>query len=218
MKDWEDHFDRSKKKIDWSDITSKETEVSIRTSLEKDDVGALRKWMQGNDIKKAGFIYDAAERGKLNCLSFLLKHKPEPFHEGRLLRCAVQSGRVKIVEQVLLDGMDPNIPVNSEGDTAVHIAVKHGLSHIVDFLETKGVSLNRSNLQGQTPLHLAILNDDVKLLKKSRKRIKKEDQPEDLLSFAQQHKKKACVKELKSTLTNDDSIDFKLKPAKRSIR
>lgn len=51
--------------------------------------------------------------------------------------------------------------VDEDGDTALHVAVSWGQSHIVDLLHGRGGILTGKNFAGKTPLDLAAPGDEL---------------------------------------------------------
>lgn len=53
--------------------------------------------------------------------------------------------------------------VNNEGETVLHKAVQHGNFEVVEWLLNFGVKLNVQNINGKTPLDVAIFHSDIQI-------------------------------------------------------
>lgn len=76
---------------------------------------------------------------------------------------AAEQGHVKIVELLLKAGADPRLP-NKDDLTALDVAILMGNSDVVKLL-LQYVNPNFRNCNGETPLHLAVANDDKDIVK-----------------------------------------------------
>lgn len=67
----------------------------------------------------------------------------------------------KLVSQYpeMIDFMDEN------GNTGLNIAVSKSWTKTVELLCRKGVNVNRFNFEGETPLSIAVKNEDVKIIR-----------------------------------------------------
>lgn len=61
----------------------------------------------------------------------------------------------RCVQQLLQHGASVNSRTEEEGDTALHVAARHGLSDHVQLLLRYGAELEAENEEGQTPLNAA---------------------------------------------------------------
>lgn len=83
---------------------------------------------------------------------------------GTELSSAVLAGQVKTVEQLLLDGANPNT-ADARGYTPLMLACAYGSAAMRRLLmQAKGVNLNATNEDGNTALILAAQQADVTLL------------------------------------------------------
>ncbi|XP_071148307.1 ankyrin repeat domain-containing protein 7-like [Mytilus edulis] len=87
--------------------------------------------------------------------------------EGRsLLFYAATFGTVEVADQLLKSGCDPNVQ-DVNGDTALHEAVLNGHLKLIRLLLKKAVNLdiNVKNGQGETPLMVAVHQDQIDVVK-----------------------------------------------------
>jgi len=79
-----------------------------------------------------------------------------------LLHLAVSKLDVKSVVKLIMRDVDVNQIDTVSGDTPLHLLVSHflrnlvGARKILEFLLTSGADINAQNLEGWTPLHLAV--------------------------------------------------------------
>lgn len=83
-----------------------------------------------------------------------------------LIRAAIETGRLDMLEALLDAGADPNMPegkrIEDDGDTTyqpgyvpLHYAAKEGLEEMVDLLLERGANPSAADYWGGTPLHSA---------------------------------------------------------------
>ncbi|KIW95071.1 uncharacterized protein Z519_03653 [Cladophialophora bantiana CBS 173.52] len=82
---------------------------------------------------------------ELKCEDGTLIHSPALHH-------VVFCGMFKIAKQLISHGWSLNA-VNDDGDTLLHLAMRHGDSQMTDYLIRRGVNVAVSNFKGVTPLH-----------------------------------------------------------------
>jgi len=99
-----------------------------------------------------------------------LKGQDEHVQEGgSLLHLVVQNGFKDVVKKLAEESQiqNPNLK-NSQGDTALHLAVKNcsvGLE-IVDYLLSAGSDMSVKNNDGKTALHIAVETNNVEVVRK----------------------------------------------------
>ncbi len=76
---------------------------------------------------------------------------------------AAEKGNLPLVRELLAKGADINAK-NTNGYTALHMAVSKSHKDIVEFLIAKGADVNARSRSGSTPLHLAKREDIAKIL------------------------------------------------------
>ncbi|KIE04702.1 hypothetical protein NF27_GI00070, partial [Candidatus Jidaibacter acanthamoeba] len=196
----------------------------IYFAVKVDDVSSLREWVAQQPLMSKAFwssnindkevrtlMYIAAENSSLNCLKELLSIKGDnycnAFNNKHLLYGAIISHNKKVLKEVLAHCTDPNICVDEHQNTAAHIAAEHGLLHLITVLNKRGITFCKLNDKKYTPMHLAILNDDRKMLKLLLKLIETASLPQDLLSFAMIHKKSKCIEFLLKNYNLGNSIN-----------
>lgn len=157
-----------------------------------DEVFQLRNWLS-QTVEKRGFdsivpvgpyagkslAYVAAERGSIRCLEILKATlSDDDIIAQQVLIGAIKSRLLPVVKLCLPRDVERDL--DSEGNNALHHAVLSGSREIVEELMRSGLKPNKANKKGQTAFHLAILNNDVYLLKRLLKRTLKEEWPADL--------------------------------------
>lgn len=103
------------------------------------------------------------ERETQNSVRVLLSHGANVNKQGddggSPLFFACQEGHISIVKVLVENGADINIPERN-GVSPLFIAAQEGKTDVVSFLLSKGgVNVNGSNIDGETPLHVAALVD-----------------------------------------------------------
>lgn len=78
---------------------------------------------------------------------------------------AVMAGDVDGVGTALAEGANPNIRVGELGETMLHNAAVWN-AQIIDTLVRAGVNLNARDRNGNTPLHYAVLNENVSAVRR----------------------------------------------------
>jgi len=77
---------------------------------------------------------------------------------------AIKIGDVKSVNALLYRGMDPNL-VNETGQSALTLAVLQGQTDVaLALIKAKGIEIDERNSHEETPLMLAALNGDEKVI------------------------------------------------------
>jgi len=70
-----------------------------------------------------------------------------------------------VILNLLRKGFDPNTPTE-DGQTPLMLSIKAGANHTSHILAAyKGVDIDRTNLQGESPLMLAAINGNVEITK-----------------------------------------------------
>ncbi|MBY0412791.1 MAG: ankyrin repeat domain-containing protein [Bdellovibrionales bacterium] len=111
----------------------------------------------GESTSTQSAVFKAAISGKLEILAFLISkggnvNQFDKFNSRTPLMATVQSP--KTTQYLLDNGADPKIK-NSEGNTALHIAVYYGYLETAELLIKKGVDLNSRDKDGKTPSQIA---------------------------------------------------------------
>jgi ankyrin repeat protein len=123
-------------------VSKKKCEQNIMDAIEKYDISFFR--VSSEQLKEIN-----------NCL---ISNDLTP------MMAAAYSDKVKIVNQFLVGGIDPN-ETNARGYTALHYAVFYGNYEIVSLLLDTGVSANARNNMGQTPIMIAAYYGNTKTIK-----------------------------------------------------
>jgi len=76
---------------------------------------------------------------------------------------ACARGHEKVVACLLENGADITIG-NQDGETAIHIAIKHNFVPLVEFLLSHGSTINETDNQDNTPLHHASMAGHVRIV------------------------------------------------------
>ena len=76
--------------------------------------------------------------------------------------CAVERQNATIVEKILENGGNPNIPSSETGKTALHLAVENGSQEIVSLLLQYKANPNAVQVEnGFTALHIATEKEQI---------------------------------------------------------
>ena len=70
---------------------------------------------------------------------------------------AVRSGSASIVEQLLVPGV--NVNDQDDGETPLHVAVRHAQIQVMGLLIAHGAGINAQDQQGNSPLYTAVSSD-----------------------------------------------------------
>jgi ankyrin repeat protein len=145
-----------------------------------DEIGYLRDYLKStNDLQALALL--AIRNCARHCLSYLLKQMPEKLRQNKsLLMAAVAGNDEKILALILKHCKDINKPLDKEGNTALHVAVQHGAHLMIPKLAECGCQFNKLNAKKQTPFHLALLQEDAKLLRSLLRLSTPEEWPLDL--------------------------------------
>lgn len=82
-------------------------------------------------------------------------------NQGRTkLHCLAMLGRKEELEQLLKDGVHPNVTDNL-GKTPLHLAVEYDHISTVELLLEKGAGVNARTKDGRTPLSFAFFNNET---------------------------------------------------------
>ena len=113
-------------------------------------------------IPSEAAIFFAVRRGDYKLYTLLLKSSSLHLINSTgdtLLHAACTSGNFKIFDEIFSSFeralIDPHIK-NMNGNTCLHIACIWGWYEIAEYLIGKGFSVNGQNIDGDTPIHLAI--------------------------------------------------------------
>ncbi|NWS76548.1 ASB10 protein, partial [Crotophaga sulcirostris] len=104
-------------------------------------------------------LHEACAAARAPCTRLLLRcgANPEAASEDgyRPLHLCKSPDSIECVQQLLQHGANVNSRTEEEGDTALHIAARHGLAGHVQLLLHRGAELEARNEEGQTPLNAA---------------------------------------------------------------
>ncbi|TQV90300.1 ankyrin repeats (3 copies) domain-containing protein [Cordyceps javanica] len=162
-----------------------ETILSIVEQLEDSDLAALSQVNQKISFQ-AGYVLSrrklakelaqSVEAGDIKRIQDALNsgadidslHKYEGKNDGEEytytpLQLAAHCGRMDAGEYLLDAGAQVDL-ANPEDDTAFHVAIDVKDLEMAKLLHERGANANRRNKDGYTPLHFAVLGDDLDLL------------------------------------------------------
>lgn len=72
-----------------------------------------------------------------------------------MLAEACVQDKLGLLSRMLAHGADVNEAVNDDGDTPLHLASRAGRLLVLQFLLSKGAEIDKPNVHGSTPLHVA---------------------------------------------------------------
>ena len=114
-------------------------------------------------------LHDVIESGSMDIVNMLFSHGAyinafEPYYYQTPLMWACQSGAFEIVRSYLLQGA--NVAAKDANSwTAVHYATYSNSQEIFDELRTADANFDTVNSEGNTPLHVAVLNQSVQFVR-----------------------------------------------------
>lgn len=105
-------------------------------------------------------LHWAAHSGDIDCIGAMLYEFNIPVdakdaHGGTALFTALFMKKVEAVEFLLEHGADPQITIEGDRSTPLHVAVEHGNSECVKLLLSFGADATATNAQGETPVVFA---------------------------------------------------------------
>lgn len=137
----------------------------LECAIIADDLGLVRKELAKSKKDLSALALLAIENKSDKSLSLLLKNMPEKACADKsLLIAAVISNHEGILELVLKWCKDINLPLDNEGNRAIHLAVSYGAHFALPKLVQSGCHFSQLNKQGQTPFHIALVRKDDYLL------------------------------------------------------
>jgi ankyrin repeat protein len=122
---------------------------------------------QGADVNQANVAgmtpLDFAIKYDLKTIMTYLMAQGAKHSEHKLLELVVQSASIKMInqwypKQDLLQQRD------TEGNSIIHLAAKHGCDYLLSHYHEQGADLNLVNQAGQTPLYLAARQDHQSII------------------------------------------------------
>lgn len=143
-----------------------------------DEIGYVRD----QAVIKNGIIERAATLGSIKCLEFFLDEsaKNNTLIKESVLIAGIESAQTDVVDLVLKHFPNVNLPLDSNQNTALHLAVKTGSREMVEFLIKRDSSLILRNLANETVFHLAIKYEDERILKRLFKLSTPKEWPHDI--------------------------------------
>jgi ankyrin repeat protein len=185
---------RHQSKIKFED---KELSAALTLAIAADDLDFVlenKEKVIGPDFF-AKYSCLAAENASTRCLRevFLPEVKTA---DASLILSALKSKNMDVIHSVLPKVEDINLELDDEANTAIHYAVKFGLSELVQVLIGLGASLLSKNKKEHTSYHFAIKRDDKEMLQKLLKIDTEDEFPDVLLAYAVQERSKECIKVL----------------------
>jgi ankyrin repeat protein len=84
----------------------------------------------------------------------------EQFLDRELFFQAASAGHIDIMEAQLDSKIDVNFRAD-DGSSALHCAARSGCAHMVEYLIRRGADLEPKNCKGRSPLHEALLSQDL---------------------------------------------------------
>ncbi|MEO0374665.1 MAG: protein kinase [Cyanobacteria bacterium P01_A01_bin.17] len=85
------------------------------------------------------------------------------YNGNTLLHWAVSNGRPKVVDLLVERGAKLDEIYKPDGRTVLHVGVQHDQPEVAAVLLRRGALVNHRDYYGNTPLHKALLKDDVSL-------------------------------------------------------
>jgi len=109
-------------------------------------------------------VHEAAKNGDLKAVNeFLEKKQPLDAQDEKgitPLGYAIGANRIAVVK-LLLDKRANPYAVDSKGNCGLHYAGGYGRKELLEYLIKSGANVNQSNAQGQTPLAVAMMNQQA---------------------------------------------------------
>lgn len=127
----------------------------------------LQKGADINAINHSGFtpLHYAVWDGNRASVEFLLAQGADAFlknsNRNTALHFAIEIGHITLVP-ILIKSIDLKAR-NSEGLTALHIAVMDNDLELIKFLLNNGADINATDHEGNTPLHMTIIKHSKKI-------------------------------------------------------
>ena len=132
-------------------------------------------WLVENDIAKEyykKFLNSALVHSNIELVNTLIRKGITPDMDGgddtfliEMFHNAVILGSTELVDLFLKKNPDLINAENNLSDTALHKAVKYRKIEITQLLLNRGANIDAVNFSRQTPLYLAVLNQDFDMVK-----------------------------------------------------
>ncbi|XP_046856489.1 inversin-like [Xenia sp. Carnegie-2017] len=161
---------------DRSEIFSK-NQCNSRHAVYHDDVITGKKIDKYDDIVKENDVFESSDKGKIKAEilykvdkkagndSAFSKHDEEMdnIEKTALFLKACDCGNLFEVKTFLDDGVNVNVSVKNDC-TGLHLATSRSHYEICEYLCEKGAKCELHDKRGKTPLHLAAIEGDVKMV------------------------------------------------------
>ena len=123
----------------------------------------------------------SAQHGSIKCLTWFLKQLSTE-EASSLLKTSLEGMHPQAIELVLDRVQDINAILDTQGNTALHLALMSGSREVLELLMSRGCDIKVRNKTNQTAFHIALLQEDNYLLKRLFKLSHKHSNewPEDL--------------------------------------
>lgn len=116
-------------------------------------------------------LFEACKKGDLESVRMHLRKKKSAIHEvSRIsgfaaLHIATKHEQVELVRHLITNGASVNMPSEHERKTALHLAVESKNCNLIRLLLNSGACMLVKDIQGESPLHMAIRISQVPALK-----------------------------------------------------
>jgi len=197
----------------------------LKSAIMVDEVGYLRDEIKNVNPSESQLseLIDFAAKHSHVCLDWLLQRcDQKQLNFATLVKNALEfNPHLETIEHILKLG-DIDAPLDDQGNTALHLAVRYGLPQVVDLLLSQGSLVTLRNKNNHTPFHIALNQDDSSILKKLLKKTnskKEKEWPVDLIHTTINKPSKAMLKTLEfyiQQLPTPPNLDFS-KPVKPNV-
>lgn len=185
----------------------------LKAAVRFDEIGFIRDYVttypeQWPTVRHDNhFTVLAAQTGSAKCLRYFLEQrKYNAKGMQTLLTLSIEHSQLKSLKVLFETTRDKvfsdnqaKLKINQAlaGQTALHLAIKHGSRDSLELLLSQGADVRALNKKNQTVFHLAIEYDDAYLLKRLFKLTRPTDWPQNLREINQD----ACSSEVRQVLS-----------------